>query len=588
MSDTTFLNQPEPGSQPTHLSGALLDNLNSLRIRLKSLAVVDLQGHVVGTVEDLILDTTNCLNLVISQVGSEPRRVLLDSKFIQKASAREKSVFVNVREDDFSHLPEYHGSEVSMDFGLAIPEEAGLEQPTGEIFGSSHVPLKAELPTLTLPDLADVRSEELFEPEALGSLSAPHEPATLTLPLDNDPALGEFDPNHRPPSAVESEIALDLEDFDLDGMNQGEPFSLDLPDESNALSDVGLDFSPSDGSDLPPLNETPSTETTENSLTDLDLTGGEGSSDVSFDLKAGNETALDLRQADFPEPDPAELLALELSQQADAVSVASGVSDVSPWDEAIATDAGDALPAMDWAEGAIASAASFNLDAVNETALDVSQADFSAVAGEDFDLSLNSDNFSFAAESPSESSPLETADLGLDSLNWAAPPEALEGATPEMPVAGLEDFSLESSTELPDFSLEEPSAGLEDFSLESSTELPDFFSLWNRQLSYPTFPWKSHLPDWKISLWNRQLSYLTFPWKNHLPDWKISLWNRQLSYLTFPWKSHLPDWKISLWNRQLSYPIFPWKNHLPDWKISLWNRQLSYLIFPWTWERNCL
>jgi len=105
MSDKTSTSTPEPEITTTPLSGALLDNFNNLKNRLKYLSVIDRQGQMVGVVEDLILTTDHSLNLVISQTEPDQPTVLLDSKFIQRASARERAVYIDALKADLVHLP---------------------------------------------------------------------------------------------------------------------------------------------------------------------------------------------------------------------------------------------------------------------------------------------------------------------------------------------------------------------------------------------------------------------------------------------------------------------------------------------------
>lgn len=83
--------------------------LEQWRQKIKTFAVRDQQGKLIGEVQDLTLSADYQVNLVISQ--PDPHRgfrlALLNHRFVQKIDAAARSLFVSISVAEMQHLPEY-------------------------------------------------------------------------------------------------------------------------------------------------------------------------------------------------------------------------------------------------------------------------------------------------------------------------------------------------------------------------------------------------------------------------------------------------------------------------------------------------
>ncbi len=93
----------------------LMDNLNNLKSKLNNFTVMDELGQPIGEIQDLILDDTHQLNLVIAILGSAENKpsVLLNGRRIKKVSVQTHAVFVDIVKADVDFLPEYTPLESS-------------------------------------------------------------------------------------------------------------------------------------------------------------------------------------------------------------------------------------------------------------------------------------------------------------------------------------------------------------------------------------------------------------------------------------------------------------------------------------------
>ncbi|MGI0485923.1 YsnF/AvaK domain-containing protein [Pantanalinema rosaneae CENA516] len=204
----------------------LLDNLNNLRSRLKSFAVIDKQGQAIGQVQDLILDAAHQLNLVIAQPDAPDNghSFLLDGRQIQKVSVQAQSVFVDIAQAEVSSLPIYQTNQA--------PEETS---PTAseieDLFADTP-----EQPELTIAEPADSRS--LTDLDNLGDLPEPESPA-----ID---AFGDADLNGLELETASSAIDEDLSFVEL----TAEPSSNDALEEEFSFSSLVADPASEDLSNL--------------------------------------------------------------------------------------------------------------------------------------------------------------------------------------------------------------------------------------------------------------------------------------------------------------------------------------------------
>ena len=115
--------------------------VEKLRSKLNKFAVIDRQGEVMGELNDLILDNNQQLNLVLSQLGSEPSRLfLVRSKLIDKIDPPNKSVLVNINKAEIENLPEYVATEtLSMESDtnpVTLPQEAAGTTEDSDLLGA--------------------------------------------------------------------------------------------------------------------------------------------------------------------------------------------------------------------------------------------------------------------------------------------------------------------------------------------------------------------------------------------------------------------------------------------------------------------
>jgi stress response protein YsnF len=117
-----------PKSDPSQHS-TTPENLDTLRNKLKGFNVLDKQEQQVGTVEDLILDSNQRLNLIISlpDVYKGMRQVAINSKLIRKVSNQTQTVLVDVTQTDLSYFPLYHPIE-SANLNITPAVKAPVQQ----------------------------------------------------------------------------------------------------------------------------------------------------------------------------------------------------------------------------------------------------------------------------------------------------------------------------------------------------------------------------------------------------------------------------------------------------------------------------
>lgn len=87
----------------------LMDNLNNLKSKLNNFTVMDELGQPIGEIQDLILDDTHQLNLVIATLDAAANTpfVLLNGRRIKKVSVQTHAVFVDIVKADVDFLPKY-------------------------------------------------------------------------------------------------------------------------------------------------------------------------------------------------------------------------------------------------------------------------------------------------------------------------------------------------------------------------------------------------------------------------------------------------------------------------------------------------
>ncbi|HEY9617482.1 MAG TPA: hypothetical protein V6C64_11605, partial [Microcoleaceae cyanobacterium] len=265
----------------------LLDNLNNLRSRLKSFAVIDKQGQAIGTVQDLILDAGHQLNLVIAQpeTAEAGYSFLLDGRQIQKVSVQAQSVFVDIAQAEVGSLPVYQTYQPPEE---SSPSASEIE----DLFADTP-----EQPELTLADTPEANAT-IAALDDLGDLPEPESPAIdsfggsdlngLELEMAPPPAgevsfadltadqspSGNLDAGFSLSGLVDASSAEDLSDLDLGTLNATEQLTGDDFGSDLELADLSL---PEDSLTATP--EFPETDAFSDSLDNLDLSSEPSTSD---------------------------------------------------------------------------------------------------------------------------------------------------------------------------------------------------------------------------------------------------------------------------------------------------------------------
>lgn len=147
-----------------HHGATLEENLHHLRERLRYLTVVDRERQVIGVVDDLIISPDHRLKLVIAETAPSHRSVLLDSKYILKASARKQTVYLDVWQSDLADLVEVIANH---EVDQIWPEQPAPPPATSMTVALSSPP-QQESPIVddSIPaysSLAEIATEEQFQ-----------------------------------------------------------------------------------------------------------------------------------------------------------------------------------------------------------------------------------------------------------------------------------------------------------------------------------------------------------------------------------------------------------------------------------------
>lgn len=105
---------PPGGADSINNDDRVATLLHQLRDKLSNFTIIDRQGRPVGKVDDLYLDNSRQLKLVISLFTAlDDSRWLLSSKLIQDVDPATHSLYVNISQAELDRLPQYQQPEVS-------------------------------------------------------------------------------------------------------------------------------------------------------------------------------------------------------------------------------------------------------------------------------------------------------------------------------------------------------------------------------------------------------------------------------------------------------------------------------------------
>jgi hypothetical protein len=149
----------------------LMENLNNLKSKLNHFTVMDELGQPIGEIQDLILDDTHQLNLVIATLGAPENNssVLLNGRRIKKVSVQTHAVFVDIVKADVDFLPQY------------TPLASSAPSESAALMGESAIAHPAPQDTLSIPE--DTLS---LEDDSFTSSSLFTEPADDFSALEDD------------------------------------------------------------------------------------------------------------------------------------------------------------------------------------------------------------------------------------------------------------------------------------------------------------------------------------------------------------------------------------------------------------------
>jgi len=108
-------NQGPPGGADSINNDDRVETLlHQLRDKLSNFTIIDRQGQPLGRVDDLYLDASRQLKLVISLFTAlDDSRWLLSSKLIQDVDPASHSLYVNISQAELDRLPQYQQPEIS-------------------------------------------------------------------------------------------------------------------------------------------------------------------------------------------------------------------------------------------------------------------------------------------------------------------------------------------------------------------------------------------------------------------------------------------------------------------------------------------
>ena len=253
----------------------LMDNLNNLKSKLNHFTVMDELGQPIGEIQDLILDHTHQLNLVIAPLDAAENKpsVLLNGRRIKKVSVQTHAVFVDIVRADVGFLPEYTPLESSDSRSDRFTDRAESDrsaplpaaQPplsysaaaaaAAALMGGSAIAHPAPEDNLSLED--DLFTSEPSLPEPADDFAALEDDLFTSDSLLPEPAA-DF------AASVESSMELESSDEDWFADNEEDlATSLELPElselespsedlllDSEPTSDIATNDSLDDWSDL--------------------------------------------------------------------------------------------------------------------------------------------------------------------------------------------------------------------------------------------------------------------------------------------------------------------------------------------------
>ncbi len=147
------------------------DLLEKLRAKLRSYAVINMRGQLIGRIEDFILNQSRQLNMVMSrsEAQSTSPLFLLSSKYIQKVDTPNRVLFVDLTQTELNQLPVYQPSVQD----VQEVSETQVTQPTTQVSHGSLEDSETPLPkpeSLTMEHPEELNNQSMTDDSDLGEV----------------------------------------------------------------------------------------------------------------------------------------------------------------------------------------------------------------------------------------------------------------------------------------------------------------------------------------------------------------------------------------------------------------------------------
>ncbi|MCP6761389.1 MAG: DUF2382 domain-containing protein [Fischerella sp. CENA71] len=223
------------------------DLLNKLIRKIRSFAVIDKEGLLIGRVKDLIIDYNHKVNIIVTNFTPLPNiqsskhhsYLLLPSKLIKKIDIASKSVLLDIDKSQIKHMPEYSQSPMANKNNL---ENSSIE-PVMNTAQDIHLE-QNEIGAKTEEEIIRLLSERLVvnrKKRKIGDVIVRKEIETrmVQVPVQYEKLVIE---QVSPENKLLAEFALDQEEISGVELSQVEKHEVNLIDINDHNLSVSGDF----------------------------------------------------------------------------------------------------------------------------------------------------------------------------------------------------------------------------------------------------------------------------------------------------------------------------------------------------------
>lgn len=219
------------------ISPELADRLSNLRQKMNGFSVVNSQGEILGTVQDLVVDKNQHLNLVVERSDSTQahQSFLIASRFIQHVYPRSRKVVVMIdasSDTPMTPIPDTSRSGASDAFGEITIEQDNHITSIDTTLEDQPIPDQAAFPQVVQEETIRLLEERLkvdYQKHKVGEVIVRKEVETemIQVPVRREKLIVEqISPDHRQLAEI------DLGQGDLSGILSG----IEVVDASNPNS----------------------------------------------------------------------------------------------------------------------------------------------------------------------------------------------------------------------------------------------------------------------------------------------------------------------------------------------------------------